>query len=304
MRSLDNKAVYASIDFGTNTFHVLIAMLDGGSDLKYIDNKRWFVFLDRSNDNAITDMAYQKAIEVSQDISNYLEKFDLKAIYAVGTEVFRNKSNGKQLLNDMSNLIGETIELIDGKREAELVFTGVNELIDPIFKNYHLIDIGGGSTEFIRVHEHQKIWDQSYRIGLSVIKQHLNFEFEMTKSQAKMLDVFLSESLKDGHLFESRLFDTLILNGGSAELFHKVLPFNELNDYTQVYASESVLDLCEEWVFSSYEQRKSSHWIPDKRMEQMPLYLAKVSSIIKRLKVSKVVYTSASIKEGLILCKK
>ena len=304
MPSLVNKPRVASIDFGTNTFHALIVSFGEKESLQIIQKKRWFVFLDRAEDEDIIPAALIRAMEVANEITAFLNAYEVKEVYAVGTEVFRAKKNGRQLLAQMSERIGADIELIDGKLEAHLAYLGVNQLVNSSLHDYGLIDVGGGSTEMIRIRQGVKSWDSSFKIGLSVIKQKVNYRDYLTSGMEQEMSRFLNDVLTEDKMIHFKGSRALVFNGGSAELFQKVLSYEQANDFTQVFKTEAVLKLCHDWKYSSLDKRREAEWIPDQRKMLMPLFLAKVQYFISRFKPIEVVYSSASIKEGLIFYKK
>lgn len=296
-----NKKIIASIDFGTNTFHVIIAELDSAVISRILGRKRWFAFLNRSKDDFIIDDAVSDAKNIAHEIAAFIKPFAVSETYGVATEVFRAKSNGKTLLNDISRIISAQVDLLSGQEEAKMSFLGVNALLDPAITNYLLVDIGGGSTEFIRAYKSEMLFNASFKVGLSMLEQHIDFKGQLTEHQIDKTYDFLDLHLKE--LFAANQDLQLILNGGSAELFHKILPFQAANEFTQVFGIEDVSDLCRRLLYSEEAERANIDWIPDARNYLMPVFLMQVQYLIERFKVTKVVYTPASIKEGLIMHK-
>ncbi|RYF90802.1 MAG: exopolyphosphatase, partial [Chitinophagaceae bacterium] len=156
---------YAAIDIGTNTFHLIIA--DGTTDgFTVIHKENLPVKLGEGsiNQGFINDAAMARAMAAFSHFREQLDKFKVKNVRAVATSAVRSAINGQDFVEAVKDATGIDIEVIDGDEEAELIYEGV-KLSGAITGKSLIMDIGGGSTEFILCDEENLIWKKSYNIG-------------------------------------------------------------------------------------------------------------------------------------------
>jgi len=136
----------AILDFGTNTFNLLIAE-GNGNTFKRIYNGKQAVKLGRGgiHKGMLTDEAMERAYTA---IANHLEttdSYNVTEIHAYATSAIRNASNGAEFVNEVKKRFGFDINVISGEKEAELIYRGITESIDFKDENALIMDIGGGS---------------------------------------------------------------------------------------------------------------------------------------------------------------
>ncbi|SET22398.1 exopolyphosphatase / guanosine-5'-triphosphate,3'-diphosphate pyrophosphatase [Natronincola peptidivorans] len=141
---------YAVIDIGTNSMRLLLAEVEGASILhrkKEINTTRIGQSVDAGG--AITQEGIEKNLSALQVFAEKAKAYGAEAIYAIATSAVRDAKNGKAFVKSALEKTGIKIEVITGEEEAELGFKGV--LMGGIESAAEIlvIDIGGGSTEFI-----------------------------------------------------------------------------------------------------------------------------------------------------------
>lgn len=142
---------YASIDIGTNTLRLLIAESISGNDYKVVYRDRAVTRLGESlsaERGFINDNAAGRTIDALERFSKSLIKYNANHVKVVGTSVFRRARNRGAFLDEVFKKTGLNIVVITGKDEALLTSKGVLEVISRNGR-YVVMDIGGGSTEYI-----------------------------------------------------------------------------------------------------------------------------------------------------------
>jgi exopolyphosphatase/guanosine-5'-triphosphate,3'-diphosphate pyrophosphatase len=161
----------AIIDLGTNTFQLLIASsLEPNSQVKVLINEQRPVQLGMGamEHGVIQADAIARAEHVLAEFVaiSTAHGCSTREITALGTSILRNASNGESILDEWQAEFGFQVELISGIREAELIFGGVVEsLPQPWLKPTLLMDIGGGSVEFILFQEQNIHFKTSLELG-------------------------------------------------------------------------------------------------------------------------------------------
>lgn len=146
---LKDGQLIAAIDLGSNSFHMVIARVQGSTPV-VIDRLKEPVRLAGGLDDnkALTEEAMDRALNCLSRFAERLRDLSDDQVRAVGTNTMRRARNGKQFLKRASAALGREIDIISGREEARLIYLGV--ALDNQANNTRLVvDIGGGSTECV-----------------------------------------------------------------------------------------------------------------------------------------------------------
>lgn len=163
----------ALIDMGTNTFHLLIAELYTSAvkpPFKILFKEKVGVKIGGEggiNSGIISDAAIVRALNTLSFFRQKIDEFGVADNYtkAMATSAVRNASNGSELVEQIAKQTRIRVETISGDQEATLIYKGVR-LAMRLGEQPHLImDIGGGSVEFIIGNDNQIFWKQSFELG-------------------------------------------------------------------------------------------------------------------------------------------
>jgi len=162
---------FAAIDIGSNAIRLLINNVIEEKGKKTLFTKSELVRVpvrlgedsftvgEISEDNAIRIIKSMKAFQLLMDV-NRVEKY-----MACATSAMREANNGMEIIEKIDSEVGIRIELIDGKREAEIIAsTDLKQLIQKD-QSYLYIDVGGGSTEFTLFNEGEVKTSKSFKLG-------------------------------------------------------------------------------------------------------------------------------------------
>ncbi len=144
-------AILASIDMGTNTFRLLVAEVEGASFFKEICSVKETTRLGEgfSQDKILKPAAVERAMSALSHFRDALREHPVDDLIVVGTSAIREAKNQKEFIEEIKRKTGFNVEVISGEQEALCTFLGANFIIknqnDPML----VMDIGGGSTEFI-----------------------------------------------------------------------------------------------------------------------------------------------------------
>src|SRR3990172_4073942 len=141
---------YASIDVGTNTLRLLVAEQQG-SDLKPIVYRRRITRLGGgyTEDGGISREAAQRTFEALEDFRREIDRAGASTVMAFATSVVRRACNREWFRDEVRKRTGIEITIITGGEEARLSLLGVLSVIDDRSGRKLVMDVGGGSTEFI-----------------------------------------------------------------------------------------------------------------------------------------------------------
>ena len=138
-----------TIDIGTNSMRLLIAEYRDGKLVnrkKYVNTTRIGQGVDKQG--YITDDAIERNIKALVEFSNICKEEICEKVYCMGTSALRDSKNKDVFVKLAKDKAGIDVDIISGEKESNLGFMGVLEGIENA-EDILVIDIGGGSTEFI-----------------------------------------------------------------------------------------------------------------------------------------------------------
>ena len=183
-------ALMAAIDIGSNSFHMVVARYVEG-ELKPIDIMSDKVQLASGMDDEglLTPEAQQRGLDCLSRFAQRLTELPRSAIRAVATNALREAVNGAEFAQKATQILGLPIQIVAGHEEARLIYLGVcHSLADDSGKRL-VIDIGGGSTEFIIGERFEPQLLESLQMGCVSFHEEFFLDGKITESgfyKAKM----------------------------------------------------------------------------------------------------------------------
>jgi len=158
--------ILAVIDCGTNTFNLLIVEVKNTAYTK-IFNTRHSVKLGEGtiNKGFIDAVPFNRGIAALVDFKIHITKYNVEKTLAYATSAIRDAKNGLDFITKTKLDLDIDINIIDGNREAELIYLGNKVAANLKNEPALIMDIGGGSTEFIIANGQQIFWKQSFLCG-------------------------------------------------------------------------------------------------------------------------------------------
>src|SRR5688572_16410834 len=140
----------AAVDLGSNSFHLTVGRVEG-DQIYPLDSLKEAVRLGGgvTRDKELTPQVQERALATLKAFSERLAGMPRQAVRAVGTNALRVAKNAKPFLREAEKTLGFPIEVISGREEARLIYLGVAHSLPLSPENRLVVDIGGGSTEFI-----------------------------------------------------------------------------------------------------------------------------------------------------------
>lgn len=295
-KKLIRKAV---IDLGTNTFNLLIVDLgDKSFELVHAEKEGVALGMGGINDGIIAPEAFNRGLTALSRFMDKCKSLGVKEVTAIGTSALRSAANASEFLSAALEL-GIHIEIVSGMREAELIYKGVKWSYN--FKTPGVImDIGGGSTEFIFADSNGMTDIVSMNIGVSRIYQQFECSDPVSEDDILMIENWLEERA-DG-FFDGKNSDLLIGASGSFETFYELIheePFPEKVKSVEVPFDE-LMESLEMIIRSTQKDRDKNPFIIPIRKKMAPIAAIKTRWVIQKLNVKRVMISPFSLKEGAI----
>ncbi len=147
---MPQHSLLAAVDLGSNSFRLQVARVVD-DQLYMLDGLREAVRLAAGlgEDKRLDQAAQQRALSCLQKFGERLRGLPREAVRAVGTNSLRVAKNAAEFLKQAEDALGFPIDVIAGREEARLIYLGVAQGLPQTDERRMIMDIGGGSTEFI-----------------------------------------------------------------------------------------------------------------------------------------------------------
>lgn len=146
----NEAAEVAAVDLGSNSFHMIIARPEDNG-LRMVDKLRESVRLAAGldADKRLSREARARALGCLERFGQRVRELPAGSVRAVGTNTLRQSRNARGFLREAEAALGHPIQIVSGYEEARLIYLGVAHSIADDEDRRLVMDIGGGSTEFI-----------------------------------------------------------------------------------------------------------------------------------------------------------
>ncbi|MBL7911734.1 MAG: phosphatase [Bacteroidia bacterium] len=300
----------AVIDCGTNTFNLLIVEFNSQKKYSKVFNSRIPVKLGQGSINKgfIGDEPFKRGVDAMKILNHEISKYNVSKILAFATSAVRDADNGKQFVEEVKRQTNIDVEIINGDREAELIYLGNKAAVD-LNDNVSLImDIGGGSNEFILANNKGLLWKQSFPIGAARMLEKFSPSDPITlkeiadiKEYMKVQLAPLIEAAKEFMPMEligsSGAFDSVVeiihgeLNGEPISETKTCYDIN-MNDYLHV--SKLI-------KHSTLEERKNIKGLVAMRFDMIVISCLMIDVVIKAFNIPQMRVSTYSLKEGALI---
>jgi len=296
------------MDLGTNTFHLLIADANP-SGFTVIVHEEEAVKLGEGgiNKGAILPAAFERGIKTMERFAGLIKNNKVQQVRAIATSALRSAANGEDFIRQVKEKTGIAIEIINGDKEASFIYKGVKASGCLTGENSIIVDIGGGSVEFIICNAGTIFWKQSFEIGAARLMDKFHRTDPIPPESITALNLYLQDHLQS--LFEAvEKFPVhaLIGSSGSFESYTGLIEAGKGHsiDLKKIQSYEFKLDellqLIEEVVLSTHQERIENPGIIPVRKDMIVTASLLARFILERLKITRVIMTTYSLKEGVL----
>ena len=299
---------FAVMDLGTNTFHLLIA--EGTPEIfKVICHRSDAVKIGEGgiNKGIIQPDAFERGVKCMEEYQMLITKNGATGVRAIATSALRNASNGVDFISIVKEQTGIQIEIISGEQEAAFIYKGIEASGCLNEENALIVDIGGGSVEFIIGNADEVLWKQSFEIGAARLMAMFHYRDPIPLEAIKDLTAYLNRQLTD--LFKAAISfkpKTLIGSSGSFESFAEVIELENGKTFnleqTKVYEfdTDDLLDLIERLIKSNHHKRATIKGIIPVRVDMIVVASLLTIYIMQKLGLTEVTLCTYSLKEGVL----
>jgi exopolyphosphatase/guanosine-5'-triphosphate,3'-diphosphate pyrophosphatase len=297
----------AVLDLGTNTFHLLIVNVNRNRTFRKLFKSKVVVKLGEGaiNKNMIAEIPFRRGVEAMKHYSEILKKYKPEKIVTYATSGIRSAHNGKKFIAAVKKEAGIKIQIISGAKEAELICFGVRQSIQMTSEKQLIMDIGGGSTEFIIANGKKIFWKQSFNIGASRLLERFNPSDPIKNAEIKKIEAYLSGILLPvSKAIKKYPVQSLIGSSGSFDTFAEMIGWKYhrkdvlKNTESYNFNLDEYFSLHKVLLKSTTAQRMRMQGLIKMRVDMIVLSSICTNLILKKYGLKKMMLSKSALKEG------
>lgn len=293
-------AKYAVIDLGTNTFHLLIVER-AASGFTEIFREQVFVKLAEEGIETIGVAPFQRGLETIRQFKLLLDQHGVQDVRAFGTAALRTANNGQEFIEQVQQQTGIAVTLISGTMEAALIHKGVMQAVPLSEEKALIMDIGGGSVEFIIADAQQVFWAGSFPIGVAVLYNRFHHNDPITEGEIATLKAFLKETVQPlANALTHYPANILIGASGTFDVLENFLAQPKTNRLHSFVAARDFPPFYEKMLVSTLKERFQLPGIPAARAEMLIVALVLIDVIMELAHTERIVVSAYAMKEGML----
>jgi exopolyphosphatase/guanosine-5'-triphosphate,3'-diphosphate pyrophosphatase len=299
----------AIIDLGTNTFNLLIAEVSANQSYNILLETKNAAKLGKGgiNDKTILPDAMERGIDALHQHLRTIADYNVEKIVCIATAAIRSAKNGNDFVQLVKNQTGLDIQVIDGQKEAQLIFDGIKQVMPLTDEKAMVLDIGGGSNEFIIANKEGVFWKHSFDLGVARLLDRFAPNDPITPQEIETIEAYFKQELK--LLFDAikhHKVKTLIGSSGSfdtiaamiAAQHHPYLDMTKVTSYRIGLEQFNALHAI--FIASTIKERSHMPCMDPARIEMIVLASLFISFVIRKCGIKDVWQTSFALKEGAI----
>lgn len=301
----------AVIDLGTNTFNLLIVKTNEDQTYEIIYNNKLPVKLGKSgiDKKEIRPDAITRGLNALERHLQTIREYKAEKIFAFATSAVRSARNGEQFVKMIRQRFNLEVEIINGDREAELIYFGVKQAVKMNGDKILILDIGGGSNEFIIADQESIYWKKSYPLGVARLLAKFKPSDPISIEEIEFISNYLEERLSDlFEEFKKHKITTLVGASGSFETIAAMIRADDPNFESETGTIPESVDidltdfenLYQKLINSTLKERKQMKGLESMRLEMIVVATLIVKFILQKLKLQRLVQSNFALKEGVI----
>lgn len=293
----------AAVDLGSNSFRLEIGRVEGEQIYPldtWKDTLRFAAGLDQ--DDNLQSEARDLALQCLQRFGERLRGLAPQAVRVVATNTLRVAKNAGDFLPEAEAALGFPIEIISGREEARLIYLGVSHTLPYSQEPRLVVDIGGGSTEFIVGRGFSAEQVESLKLGCVGYSLHYFPKGEITRSSLRKAIVAARSEVEEiVDRFASPNWTIAFGSSGTARALADILEQNAWSK--EGITPEGLKKLSEAMIEAGNVEKLLASGLPALRAERAPVLaggLAIMRGIVKELGINKILPAAGALRLGVL----
>ena len=299
----------AAIDVGSNSIHMVVAQVEADGRFRVLDRAKEMVQLGRRtlNKGRLSSQTIEAGVRTLAAFRTLAERQGVNRITAVATSAIREADNGGDFINKVESEVDLRVKVIPGREEARLIYLGVRHAIDLSGKPTLIVDIGGGSAEFILIERGEPVALESHKLGVARLSERFLTSDPPLAEEIEALEAHLGDEL-DAMLAEFRKHRVRRVIGTSGTILTLIAiaghqrgepPDLHLNNF-EVTAAE-IAKVRRLLARSAREERLRVKGLDAKRADLIVAGAVLTDYVLTRVGAKQLVACTWSLREGVLL---
>lgn len=296
---MEQPTFLAAVDMGSNSFRLQVARVEG-EQLYMLDGLREPVRLAAglTADNFLDMASQRRALDALGRFAERLRDLPREAVRAVGTNSLRVAANAPEFIARAEKVLGFPIEVISGREEARMIYTGVAHGLPQTSDNLLVMDIGGGSTEFIVGNGLQPIKLESLYMGCVSYSARYFPEGKITKRAMEKAEIAARNELQSIVADYRGQWQRALGSSGTAKAIGEIL---EQNGYSDGGITRAGLDRLRARMLEVGDVRKLGlQGLREDRLPSLPGGFAIMYAAFCELGITRMQVALGALREGVL----
>lgn len=293
----------AAVDLGSNSFRLQVGRVVG-DQIYTLDSLKEPVRLASglTADKRLDDAAQLRAIDALRRFGERLGGLDRGAVRAVATNTLRVAKNAPEFLPLAEEALGFPIEIIAGREEARLIYIGASHSLPMATHKRLVVDIGGGSTEFIIGKRHEPQLMESLYMGCVSYTLRFFPDRKIDKKRLRDAQIAAAKEIElIAHDYQRLGWKEAVGSSGSARAIADVLELNGLNPNGESgITREGLNKLCALLIKAGSAEALDLPGVKGDRLPVLPGGIAIMSAIFEELDIERMTYADGALRLGVL----
>lgn len=296
---LSRDELIGSIDLGSNSFHLAIARLDHGEVRKVASiSEKVQLAAGLDENNILSEEAMQRGLDCLHRFAQHVTEVNPNLLRVVATNALRKAVNAQEFIKRANQLLPKPIEIIAGREEARLIYLGVSHSNASSDKRI-VIDIGGGSTEFIIGQGFEPLEMESLQMGCVAFTKKFFADGKITEAAFNTaMKATQTELLSIEKRYKKVGWDNAIASSGTAKA--ALLVLKELGLADEFITLEGMEKLKRHLIKLGHIDKIDFEGVKAHRQAVFPAGVAELYAIMQALGIHQLGYSDGALREGVM----
>ncbi len=297
-----------AVDLGTNSFHAVIVDIYHDRSFRTVDSLKEMVGMGSDvASHRLSEPSIRRGLDALRKIRTLCDSNQVEEIVAYATSAIRESENGGDFIQRAIDETGIKVQAIPGTREAELIGYAVQHGMYLNDEPVLVMDIGGGSVEFIILNRDHFYHLDSQKIGVSRMSaQHVKGDV-VTRAEVQVLREHYARHLRDLEVAMRRYpVTTLIGSSGTMQNLAQMIAARKKKDVSLTlnefeYSSEEFKRFYEQFIRLNRKERLMVSGLDEKRVDFIVPGLILLDLIIDLFDIKQIRTSTEALREGIII---
>ena len=292
----------AILDMGTNVFNLLITdVSEDGYEILKVLKVPSKIGEGGITKGILTQTAFDSARAAIGELTSAINEMGgVDSFRGIATSAVRDAANSAEFLSMVNSEFGIEAEAISGNREAELIYKGVRESMLLYNERFLIMDIGGGSNEFIIADKNQIYWKRSYNMGVVRLREMFPPSDPISEKELTHLERYYDQNMSDLWEAVGQYRPTLLIGcSGSFDTLRELIYTEDDGTVPSMeIEKEKFIQLHRKLLRSVREERAAMPGMSPIRVDYIVIGSILVNLVIEKTAITDIHQSSYSLKEG------